>query len=137
MNTETNSDILTRITNAFTPGTVEHDALVAGAAALRNDPMDIAYLSMGALQALDENGKAAYYAINNGGYSQSCMIQEMLTVCHPAIVKHWRETDGEYEGCYLYDVVEPLGMWFIREWHRREKAPTESEALNTARKYAE
>lgn len=133
-----NSDILLRIANGvYEANTNEREALAAGARALDSDPLDIAYLSMGALQALDaDNGKAGAWLNEVAGNPQTETISVMLSACLPAIQRVWAELDG-YEGVWAYDVVEPLGMWFINEWFRREVAPTEADAKAQARKWAD
>lgn len=101
-----------------------------------NDPIDIAYLSMGAVQALDEGVGEKGDAVEMMGYSQVEFITAMLAVCGPALIKHQSECT-DYEACYAYDISEPLGMWFVRETVRMGKIPTTEMALATARKYAE
>ena len=134
-----NSDILMRIANGCFEGAPhEREACVAGAAALKVDHMEVAYLSMGALQALDKDGGKAYDFLNpHASLGQDGMIQEVLTKCLPAIQTVWAEVKDGWDGVFLYDVVEPLGMWFINEWVRTETPPTEKAALAMARKWAD
>lgn len=102
------------------------------------DPMDIAYLSMGALQALDADGGKAYDWLNpHASLGQDGMIYEVITKCGPAVKAVWNEVKDEWDGVFLYDVVEPLGMWFINEWVRRETPPSEADAKAQARKWAD
>lgn len=101
-----------------------------------SDPLDIAYLGMGAIQELDKCERKSGKAIARMGYGQVEFIGEMLAVCLPALIKHQLECT-DYDGCYVYDIVEPLGMWFVHETVRMGKVPTTAMALATARKYAE
>lgn len=133
-----NADILDRIANGvYEANSAERNALAAGAAALRIDPTDIAYLSMGAIQALDEGGKQNGSIISRMGYGQIEFITGMLALCQPAVQQVWSEYSENYGGVYAYDVCEPLGMWFVRETVRLRKFPAAADVLNTARKYAE
>lgn len=133
-----NADILDQIANGvFEANEAERNALAAGAAALRVDPADIAYLGMGAIQALDEGGKQNGSIISRMGYGQIEFITGMLALCQPAVQKVWEECSENYGGVYAYDVCEPLGMWFVRETVRLRKMPTAMACLATARKYAE
>ena len=117
--------------------TDEHKALKLAVKSLRMDPLDIAYLSMGALQALDaDNGKAYDWLNPHASLGQDGMIAEVLDKCMPAVQQVWDEQEGEYDGMFLYDVVEPLGMWFIREWVRRQNPPSAADCLNQCRKWA-
>lgn len=123
---------------AYPAHTDEHKALKLAVKSLRMDPLDIAYLSMGALQALDADGGKAYDWLNpHASLGQDGMIHEVLNNCLPAIQTVWAEVKDEWDGVFLYDVVEPLGMWFINEWVRRETPPSEADCLNQARKWAD
>ena len=106
-----------------------------------NRDMIVAYLSMGALQALDgrdEHNNDVGEALNEAGWGQYELIQQMLTSCIPVFL-YLLETSKEhanYEGVYLYDVVEPLGMFFIRELHNTDTIPNAITLLAKARTYA-
>lgn len=107
-----------------------------------NREMIAAYLGMGALQALDgrdEHNNEVGEALNEKGWGQSELIQQMLSSCMPVFAYLLAEHIGEhlkYEGMYMYDVVEPLGMFFIRELHHTDNIPNAMTLLAKARTYA-
>lgn len=96
----------------------------------------VAYLSMGALQELDKDGGKIGDDLNNGGWGQYELIQQTLTSCMP-VLEYLRVEHADHQGVYLYDVVEPLGMFFVTELHRTGKVPSDMTLLAKARKYAE
>lgn len=138
MNTETTSQTITRIRDAvFSTGSIEHAALTNAIEAVKLDQLDIAYLSMGALQELDKDGGKIGDDLNSGGWGQIELISAMLNDCMPPLVYHQREIGDSYDGCYAYDVVEPLGMFWVNELHRTGKRPNHMTLLAKCRKYAE
>lgn len=104
-----------------------------------NREMIAAYLAMGALQALDKDERNIGDALNEKGWGQSELIQQMLSSCMPVFAYLLAERFGEhlkYKGMYLYDVVEPLGMFFVEELDRTGNIPNAMTLLAKARTYA-
>lgn len=102
--------------------------------------MIAAYIAMGVLQQLDKNDSEDGDYLNNRGWSQYELVSQALTTMLPIFDYLLADNIGEhieYEGTYHYDVVEPLGMFFIAEMVRVEHVPTVDVLIRTARKYAE
>lgn len=113
------------------------NAIEAFEKATRIDHLDVAYLSMGAITMLDADNRKAGHAISRLGYGQVEFISEMLDLCMPVIVKVWAEVSETYDaGVWVYEVSEPLGMWFVRETVRLRSTPKVEDITAIARKWA-
>ncbi|MGB3874155.1 MAG: hypothetical protein WA956_16040 [Stenotrophomonas sp.] len=74
------------------------------------DHLDLAYIAIGAKQALDKSG-APYSKLPFEGelrYVQACIEQA------ERLGRAWQECSGQFPGVWCYEVAEPFGRAFGR-----------------------
>lgn len=79
------------------------------------DALDIAYIAIGAKQALSDSpaGHDAIYRFEGElGYVQACIDQAAL------LDQVWRECEERFHGVWCYEVVEPFGYAFGQHLQR-------------------
>lgn len=72
------------------------------------DPLDIAYIAIGAKQVLDKSG-APYAKVpfqGEQGYVQACIDRAEL------LAKAWHSCSDVFPGVWYYEVAEPFGAAF-------------------------
>lgn len=84
----------------------------------KRDPLDTAYLTIGAYQALKKLDDKAYDNLTCAD-GEVGVIQDLLTACGDALHEAWAALDGGNEwggGCWAYDICEWLGMWWVETY---------------------
>jgi hypothetical protein len=114
-------------------------ALAAIPAPTNIDPIDTAFLCIGAAEALSKLEEAEHETVSDG-LGMTGVIDNVLDHA-PTLGKLWAEltqdTPGEWGGgVYAYDVAEPLGAELIRQWAATGSCPTVAEGLTIARNIA-
>lgn len=72
------------------------------------DQLDVAYIAIGAKQALDKSG-APYERVpfqGELGYVQACIDQAEL------LARAWQTCSAVFSGVWCYEVAEPFGVAF-------------------------
>lgn len=96
---------------------------------LTTDPLDIAYLAIGADHAwrtvADNANTSRPHCFD--GIGQDGVIAEVITAA-PALKAAWDRlgADGWAGGVWYYDVPEPLGDWFVRQWVEHGARPDDA-----------
>jgi len=72
--------------------------------AVNTDPLDTAYLAIGAARMLDKLPRAR--ALHDAGELD---IVQLAIDAAPALQAAWDELGGEWDGVWAYDVAEPVG----------------------------
>ncbi len=123
---ETKSQCLQRISTAFHPGP-DQEALLDGAKALRIDQLDVAYLAIGANDALKAQFSAGctnYDAIQRvGQIGQSEMIEAVVDAAAELLKAAFDEI-ADFDGNWYYEIAEPLGARIIQVWAGKGDVPT-------------
>lgn len=88
-----------------------------------SDPLDTAYIALGAKHALAELPEEVYSALSDG-LGESGLIDEVITACVPLVAEAWDAVgpDG-VGGVWVYEVSEELGAWWVYQYI--DAAPTE------------
>ncbi|WP_445978408.1 hypothetical protein [Stenotrophomonas muris] len=85
----------------------------------QRDPLDTAYLTIGAYQALKALKDKPYDNLTVAD-GECGLIGEMLGACDAALRDTWAQIDATAEGwtggCWAYDIAEPLGMWWVNTY---------------------
>lgn len=71
------------------------------------DPVDVAYLAIGANQAWTEAHEALRNSIDGG---QQGFIEEVIQAGGPALADLWDLQADHFQGVWYYEVSEPLGL---------------------------
>lgn len=71
------------------------------------DPLDVAYLAIGANQAWTEAHEALLNSIDGG---QMGFIEQVINAGGPALADLWDAQGEDLEGLWYYDVSEPVGL---------------------------
>lgn len=83
------------------------------------DPLDTAYLTIGAYQALKALKDTSYVGLTLAD-GECGLISDMLSACDAALRNAWLQIDATAEGwtggCWAYDIAEPLGMWWVNTY---------------------
>lgn len=85
------------------------------------DPLDIAYLAIGAAQQWEEH-RELFDSI--GGQQE--LIAAVIAFANN-LSRKWAEVEGNYCGVWYYDVCAPLGMWIVEQWAARGHCPSSAE----------
>ena len=93
------------------------------------DPLDAAYLAIGAARELDRLGK--HRALDVAELDVIALAVEAA----PILQKLWEEQGEDWAGVWAYDVAEPLGAWIAREYVADESELTHKDVEEAARDF--
>lgn len=79
-----------------------------------NDPLDVAYLAIGAKAGLADAPCGTYHALSDALGGELGIISAAVDL-FPMLERLWDEVEGEFDGVWAYEVCEPLGRWYIGE----------------------
>ena len=85
------------------------------------DPLDIAYLAIGAATLWGEYRES----FDDIGGQQE-VIATVIAFANNLSQK-WAEIEGNYYGVWYYDICEPLGMWIVEQWATHGRCPSSAE----------
>jgi len=94
------------------------------------DMTDIAYLGIGANEAL--RGMSAAEMDFMDGFGHDGVMGELVSLA-PMLHALWLEVQDRWDSAWYYDISEPLGAWFVRQWQATGTQPTLAEAEDMAR----
>lgn len=84
------------------------------------DPLDIAYLAIGAEEGLKEYQDAL------GDISQQEVIETVIAFADN-LRRAWAALGDSDVGVWCYEVSEPLGTWIVEQWAARGACPSSAE----------
>ncbi|WP_444679572.1 hypothetical protein [Halomonas sp. E19] len=93
-----------------------------------NDPTTLAFLAAGFL------GSEQADAASKLGLSRIDVV-ERLTALAPALDALYEQHGEDYEGCFAYDVAEPMGGWYALYMDEHGQLPNEEEFLEEGCRY--
>ena len=85
------------------------------------DPLDIAYLAIGAAQQWEKH-RELFDSV--GGQEE--LIAVVIGFANN-LSRKWTEVESTYCGDWYYDVCEPLGKWVVEQWAARGRCPSSAE----------
>jgi len=93
----------------------------AGSPAEADDPLDIAYLAIGAAEAWRANDGVDAF----GDIGQDAVISEVVAFA-ANLRRAWAALgdEGWSGGAWYYEVSEPLGTWIVEQWIARGACPS-------------
>lgn len=100
------------------------------------DPLDIAYLAMGAQTeweiATAQNNNQLPDALD--GLGQDNVISDVILAA-PLLAEAWRQIEPHWRGgVWVYEIAEELGAWIIQQWvilgHKPDNSAIQAELSN-------
>ena len=84
------------------------------------DPLDIAYLAIGA----EEGWKECQGALGDIGHQE---VIETVIAFADNLRRAWAALGDSDIGVWYYEVSEPLGTWIVEQWAARGHCPSSAE----------
>lgn len=96
------------------------DLIESVATKVEVDPLDIAYLAIGAEEGWKEYQDAL------GDIGQQEVIGTVIAFADN-LRRVWAAIGDSYDGVWYYEVSEPLGTWIVEQWAARGRCPSSAE----------